>query len=656
MTVRLPNFRALRDQHRGPVALAACLLFGPLPSWADGVKIGAGKDHTCRIRTDDTIACWGYNHSGQATAPTGTFTAVSAGIDHTCGLRTDSTLACWGWGVDHPGSPANAPAGTFTAISAGYLHSCGLRSDGTLACWGRNVEGQTTTPEGSFVAVSARFLHTCGLRSDGTLSCWGWNTDGQASAPTGTFSAVSAGLIHTCGLRSDGTLQCWGNNDHGQSNAPEGTFIAVSAGYFHTCGLRSDGALTCWGYDNNGITDPPTGVFADLSTGDWHACASRSDGTLACWGSNGQGQAPQPAVHPELLDNATAGAAYGQAMALIDARPPSARYPYTPPSPGFAVVSGALPPGMILTAAGLLSGTPITGGSFSFTIEGEDANGFAAQRSYVLAVQGPPDNSAPVIVSTVAGPRGANGWYTGDVTVQWSVSDDESPLTSTTGCDTVTLTTDALGAGYTCTATSSGGTASEAVTVKRDATAPTLAPTVSPSVILLNGNGTVAANASDALSGVASQSCAALDTGSVGSRTSACTTTDNAGNAANATATYSVIYGFIGFARPVDSAPTVNVAIAGQVVPFKWRLVDADGTPVTSLASVTITAIGVPCSGGATRDAVEKYSARGSGLQNIGDGTYQVNWQSPKKYRNSCKKLLIDLGDGSTRVALFRFR
>ena len=38
----------------------------------------------------------GANEDGQATPPLGEFTSVSSGYDHTCGVRTDGTLVCWG--------------------------------------------------------------------------------------------------------------------------------------------------------------------------------------------------------------------------------------------------------------------------------------------------------------------------------------------------------------------------------------------------------------------------------------------------------------------------------------------------------------------------------------------------------------------------------
>ena len=33
---------------------------------------------------------------GRATPPSGEFASVSAGDEHTCGVRTDGSVACWG--------------------------------------------------------------------------------------------------------------------------------------------------------------------------------------------------------------------------------------------------------------------------------------------------------------------------------------------------------------------------------------------------------------------------------------------------------------------------------------------------------------------------------------------------------------------------------
>ena len=62
---------------------------------------------------------------------------------------------------------------------------------------------------------------------------------------------------------------------------------------------------------------------------------------------------------------------------------------YVPPAPAFAIVDGVLPPGLTLATDGRLGGTPTTGGTYAFTVEGEDANGFVATRSYAITIADP---------------------------------------------------------------------------------------------------------------------------------------------------------------------------------------------------------------------------------------------------------------------------
>ncbi len=121
---------------------------------------------------------------------------VSAGSSHTCGIKNDQTLACWG---NNASGQATPPAGAFTQVSAGGNHTCGLMADGTLACWGSNASGQSTPPTGIFAQVSAGASHTCAIRTDGTIACWGSDASGQATPPVGIFTQVSAGELHTCG-------------------------------------------------------------------------------------------------------------------------------------------------------------------------------------------------------------------------------------------------------------------------------------------------------------------------------------------------------------------------------------------------------------------------------------------------------------------------
>ena len=96
------------------------------------------------------------------------------------------------------------------------------------------------------------------------------------------------------------------------------------------------------------------------------------------------------------------------------------------------------------------------------------------------------DTTPPVITSAISGTLGLNDWYTSDVTVEWTVTDPDSAISSTSGCETSTVTSDTAGTTFTCEATSGGGPATKSQIVKRDATAPTITGSASPDP---NGNG-----------------------------------------------------------------------------------------------------------------------------------------------------------------------
>ena len=60
----------------------------------------------------------------------------------------------------------------------------------------------------------------------------------------------------------------------------------------------------------------------------------------------------------------------------------------------FAVTGGALPPGLALSAAGVIAGTPDEAGEFSFIVTATDAEGRTGSRSYSVAIA-----EAPVVIA-----------------------------------------------------------------------------------------------------------------------------------------------------------------------------------------------------------------------------------------------------------------
>jgi len=90
------------------------------------------------------------------------------------------------------------------------------------------------------------------------------------------------------------------------------------------------------------------------------------------------------------------------------------------------------------------------------------------------------DDTPPSVNYTIDGINGTNSWYRGStggnyVVVHWTVSDPNSPISSTSGCEpAVRVDGPNTGTTRTCTATSDGGTTAVTTkTVKIDQDAPT---------------------------------------------------------------------------------------------------------------------------------------------------------------------------------------
>jgi alpha-tubulin suppressor-like RCC1 family protein len=328
--------------------------------------------HSCAVKTGGTLYCWGADGvgklgngaDGDQTSPDQESTSatdwaqVGAGQNHSCAVKTDGTL--WCWGADWNGQLGNGADGDQTSpdqestsatdwaqVSAGQSHTCAVKTDGTLWCWGTDLFGvlgngadgsqidpdQESTSATDWAQVSASGSHTCAVKTDGTLWCWGGDGSGQLgngadgdqtspdqeSTSATDWAQVSAGSSHTCAVKTGGTLWCWGADWDGQlGNGADGSqtdpdqestaatdWAQVSAGGSHTCAAKTAGTLWCWGRDSDGQlgNGATTGTqvspsqesttatdWAQVSTGDATTCAVKTGGTLWCWGRDFSGQ------------------------------------------------------------------------------------------------------------------------------------------------------------------------------------------------------------------------------------------------------------------------------------------------------------------------------------------------------------------------------
>lgn len=89
--------------------------------------------------------------------------------------------------------------------------------------------------------------------------------------------------------------------------------------------------------------------------------------------------APTIAITPATLPAAAGSTPYSQTLTAS-----GGNGGYT-----FSLTAGALPPGIALSSAGVISGTPTTLGSYNFTVRATDGFGFSGSQPYTVAVNAP---------------------------------------------------------------------------------------------------------------------------------------------------------------------------------------------------------------------------------------------------------------------------
>jgi alpha-tubulin suppressor-like RCC1 family protein len=277
------------------------------------------------------------------------------------------------------------------------------------------------------------------------------------------------------------------------------------------------------------------------------------------------------------------------------------------------------------------------------------------------------DRTMPTAHPTPSPVANGAGWNNSDVTIAWNWTDGTG-----SGVDATSCTTTSVSAGegtLTLNAACSdlaGNVGYASYTVQVDQTAPTLNPLVSPNPVPLNGTAIVTSGAADTGSGLASDSCGALDTSSAGTKSVTCTAIDNAGNTASALASYTVVdnssttYNFTGFFAPVDNpgpGPTYvfNQTNAGKAIPVRFSLNGYQGMNIFVAGYPASQAVN--CSSASAIDTVEETVAVGNSSLSYDAATdrYSYIWKTDKTWTGTCRKLTVKLMDGTEHVAYFKF-
>ncbi len=301
-----------------------------VPASSKGWKaVTVGGSHSCGLRLDGELYCWG----GNASAQLGVGSARGQ-----CGTRKVSCEA---------GPRAALTTHRFASVRAGQRHTCAITLERRLFCWGENlffatgVEAEAyvtrpmaVLPEIQFLDVGPGMTHTCAVRTNGVVYCWGEGSFGAlgrgdtistvipaAIASDQHFVRVRSGRLRSCAIALDGSLWCWGlewestsgNVDffhqrllpHRIDGIPPVRDISISVS--STCAVTMDGTSLCWeangfaqlGDGTTNSTAIPSPVastvrFSGVSTGIIQSCGTALDRRAYCWGNNSFGQLGVP--------------------------------------------------------------------------------------------------------------------------------------------------------------------------------------------------------------------------------------------------------------------------------------------------------------------------------------------------------------------------
>ncbi len=118
-------------------------------------------------------------------------------------------------------------------------------------------------------------------------------------------------------------------------------------------------------------------------------------------------------------------------------------------------------------------------------------------------------------------------------------------------------------------------------------------------------------------------------------------------------------YKFSGFFSPVKNPPASNPVKAGKAIAFKWNIKDSNGVVIIDPASfVSLMSYPVNCRtfSGNSANAVTESASGTPSLQGFGNGNWQLNWVPSAKYAGTCRITVLNLKDGSTHRANFKFQ
>jgi hypothetical protein len=510
-------------------------------SWTVTANGPSGVTHNCQAFTltispaFETLVCNAFSGAGLRTSKivelkrddaVPTVTPVVSGTLGDDNWFTSDVSIGWTVKANGPsGATSSCTVSTLSSNTPGQTYECiaisgaGKRGVGTVT-----VKRDDAAPE-----VVPNVSGTVGLDDWFTSNVQiGWSVNAGISGATSncvvtTLSTNSPGQSYECSARSGAGITATGTT----SVKRDATVPVVDS---HLAGTLGLGGWYTSNVDVSWTVAPggPSGISASCPVS---TLSSDSNGTTYdCTATTGAGvsatekvtvkrDASTPTVTAHVSGDLGTGGWYTSDVGIswtVDANGPSG-----------AAVS--------CPAETLSSNTA----SRSYSCTGASGAGVSGSGSVTVKR----DDSTPTVTPVVTG-TSVNGWYNTNVGISWNVISN-GPSMATSSCTPSTLSTDTQGQSYSCTATSGAGKeGSNSVTVKRDATKPTIGYAGNAGVYTVDQNVSISCSASDDLSGLASSTCAPISGSAysfgVGTTTKSASALDIAGNSNSATTSFTV--------------------------------------------------------------------------------------------------------------------
>jgi alpha-tubulin suppressor-like RCC1 family protein len=213
--------------------------FVNMPGLDDIQAISGGESHTCALKNDGSVWCWGSNAYGQLGDGTVTDSAtpvkviipiqykvraIASGSNHMCAVLVNGQVWCWGYNErSNLGDPTVSSKVCPGPLNSFFPYSCSPVP--------RLVKNESGGILNGIKSITGYGDHTCVLNNEGKPLCWGWNykNDLQVSydsndyeymnqVPKATFvnnvNVVFEKIVTsddaTCGVTDTHELYCWG--------------------------------------------------------------------------------------------------------------------------------------------------------------------------------------------------------------------------------------------------------------------------------------------------------------------------------------------------------------------------------------------------------------------------------------------------------------